>query len=71
MLAHDTHEPLALFEQLDGGDQLTPDQQPAADEQTHPPAPVQAYEQQQQRHGSGRDPLEMLSLLAAISPTPS
>jgi hypothetical protein len=69
--AHEPHDTLVPFEQVDVREELTSDRQSTADEQTDLPAPPRSYEQLQHRHESGRDPLEMLSLLAAISSTPS
>ena len=61
-LGHDPHDPLALFDQFRKRDQLTSNKEPAANEPSDPPAQAQPDE-------SGRDPLDMVSLLAAISST--
>jgi hypothetical protein len=62
------HDPLALFEELNRRDQLPPRSPPASNEAFDAPAQAEPQARPKDR---GRDPLEMLPLLAAFSSTSS
>ena len=68
-LAHDPNNRLPLFERLNSRDQLRPINWPASSEASDPAAQAQPGEQQVQAGERGRDPVDMLSLLAPISST--